>query len=183
MRFGAYLPLLSVLSGVFAAPVNHLQPRDTRVILASITTITKALQDENTALTALARNPNSKDVVSALISKAHAVTGELRNAASSIAAGPSVDLVEGLTLVMPLNSITTTSDAAINAWGLAKSTIVKSGGKDQVLDILREQSVAAEKFADAMVGKIPELYKYIGREYGDHVSKKLRGVIEQFRAA
>jgi hypothetical protein len=163
--------------------VKYLEPRDTRPILASIASITKALQEETTALTALSRNPNSRDVVSTLVNKAHTLTGELRNAATTVATGPNVELFEAVGLTMPLTGLNSASDAAIAAWVSAKTTIVKSGGKDQVLDILREQSVVADKYSDVVVAKMPEIYKYLGNQFGASLSKKLHNAIEQFRAA
>jgi hypothetical protein len=183
MRFSILLPLICIFSSGFAAPVKQIEARDTRVILNSISSITKSLQEESATLNALYKNPTSNDIVKQLKSKANAVTGEMRNGAAAVKAGPNVDMLEALNLVAPLANLNIAVDTAINAWVSDKATIVRTGGKDQVLDILREQLIAAEKFTDAVVSKMPELYKYIGTQHGDSVSKRLQNAISQFRAA
>jgi hypothetical protein len=183
MRFGTLLSVLCVFSSGFAAPTSNIHARDTKVILSSITSITKSLQDESATLNALYKNPTSADIIRQLKSKASAVTAEMRKGASSVASGPNVDMLEALSLVGPLASLNSASETAISAWVYDKATIVKSGGKEQVIDILREQNVAADKFTDAVVGKMPELYRYVGLQYGDSVSKRLQNAISQFRSA
>jgi len=182
MRVATYLPLICAFSSVIAAPVGNIAARDTKVVLASISSITKSLQDMTAAINALYKNPNSSDVVRQLKSKANSVTEQMKNGAASISAGPNVDLLESTGLIMPLNSLNLATDAALNAWISAKATIVKTGGREQVLDILREQGLAADRFTDAVLGKLPELAKYIGKEYGDLVSRRIRNAVEQFRA-
>jgi hypothetical protein len=182
MRVTSYLPLLCVFGNVFAAPVNNIEARDTKAVLAAISSITKSLQEMSASINALYRNPTNNDVVSQLKVKATSVTGEMTRGTASVTAGPAIEFFEALSLTMPLGSLGSATDTALNAWLSAKNTIVKTGGREQVLRILRDQGIAADGFTDAVVSKLPQAYKYIGREYGDLVSARLRSTIDQFRA-
>jgi hypothetical protein len=181
MRVTSYFPLLCVFGSVFAAPINNIEARDTKAVLAAISSITKSLQEMSASINALYKNPNNSDVVSQIKTKATSVTGEMTRGTASVAAAPAIDFFEALSLTMPLGSLGSATDAALNAWVSAKSTIIKTGGREQVLKILRDQGIAADAFTDAVVSKLPAAYKYIGKEYGDLVSARLRSTIEQFR--
>jgi len=181
MRVTIFLPLICAFSSVFAAPVGNIAARDTKLVLASITSITKSLQDMTAAINGLSKNPNSNDVVRQLKTKANSVRDEMKFGAASISAGPNIDLWESTGLILPLASLNSATDTSLNAWISAKAHIVKTGGREQVLDILREHGLAADKFADAVLSKLPELAKYIGKEYGDQISKRIRNAVEQFR--
>jgi len=100
---------------------------------------------------------------------------------NEIRKGPNVELLEATRLLTPIQGLTDATQAATNAWITAKNTIIRSGGREVVLKILRTQESNADVYTDAMVGKLPEVSKYIGRQYSQRVRASFEQAISQFK--
>jgi hypothetical protein len=167
---------------VLAAPV-HLVARDARIVNNSIKNVQVALRSLSQAIKAL--DPSLRGNVVSMEQniewRAQAVNQALQDGSMNVRRGPSVTTPEATALVPLIESLTLTTQDAMNTWIGAKRTIVRSGGKEAALRILRTQELAADEFTDAMLSKLPEITKYAGRAYGQLSKNLLQTAISQYR--
>jgi Hydrophobic surface binding protein A len=176
------ISLVCVFGNVLAAPVD-LAARDARVIDNSIRNVQSSLRGLSIAIKAL--DPTLRgDVVSKeqnIERRAQGVTQALQEGTINVRRGPFVTATEATALVPIVESLTITTQETVNTWITAKRTIIKSGGKDAALRILRTQELAADEFTDAMLSKMPDIIKYAGRAYGQITKNILQTAITQYR--
>jgi len=176
------IPLVCVFGSVLASPLD-LAARDVRIIDSSIKNVQVSLKGLSQAIKAL--DPTLRgDVVSKeqnIEWRAQAVTQALQQGTINVRRGPSVTTTEAAALLPIVESLTLTTQETINTWIGAKKTIIRSGGKDAVLRILRTQELAADEFTDALLSKLPEIIKYAGRAYGQRTKTIMQTAITQYR--
>jgi hypothetical protein len=176
-----YLPLVCLISSTFAAPAStiELAPRDVRVIDKSIQAVQASLRAMDSAVKSLTNNPLGNAQV--VLQRGNELTSTLRQEAATIRNGPNVEYLEAMMLLGNVEGLAQASESTVRSWLSVKKQVVQTKGTDAVLRILRENEVAAEEFTDAMVQKMPEIAKYIGRAYGARVSTAIQTAINGFR--
>jgi hypothetical protein len=175
------LSLICLVSSAFAAPTpnTNIVARDTRVIEKSIANVQASLRATDSAVRSLSNNAAGNAQL--VLQRGNELTTSLKQEASAIRNGPAVDFLEATMLLGAVEVLAQASESTVRSWLSVKRQVVQTKGQDAVLRILRENEVAAEEFTDAMVLKMPELAKYIGRAYGTRVKSAIQNAINGYR--
>lgn len=176
------IPLVCVFGSVLASPLD-LAAQNARIIDSAVKNIQASLKGLSLAIKSL--DPALRgDIVRQeqnIERRAQDVTQVMQEGTRNVRRGPNVDPREAAALVPVIEGLTITTQETVNTWIGAKRTIVKSGGKDAVLRILRTQELAADEFTDAMLSKMPEIIKYAGRAYGQRTKTIMEAAVRDYR--
>lgn len=177
-----HLPLVCLISSAFAAPAPNanIAARDIRVIEKSISNVQTSLKAMDAAVRSLSLNAAGN--AHTVIERGNDLTATLKQEAAAIRKGPNVDYLEAMTLLGNVEGLAQATESTVRSWLSVKRQVIQTKGQDAVLRILRENEVAADEFTDAMVQKMPELAKYVGRAYGSRVKVAIDNAINGFRS-
>ncbi|KAF2426550.1 hypothetical protein EJ08DRAFT_651654 [Tothia fuscella] len=167
----SFLPILCVLSSALAAPLG-LVARETLVIENSIRTISASLQNLAAEIRALDNHRAGtpfNDHVALIKHHGDDLANSISRAAGDVRRAPNVNLNEANSLFLPVQNLADSTQRAVDAWIAAKNTVVRSGGQQVVVNIIRNQRNAGEEFTKAVVSKMPAAAAFVGQLYGDRV--------------
>lgn len=179
-----FLPLVCLLATTIAAPVKKAK-QDTKAVELAIQHVTAAL----TRLDAAFNNVNSRSTnkqeqianVNEILNINNFLQSELRTGTGVVKRGANIGPVEALTLVTPVNSITTLTTQVTDGWqGPAKKVFNAAGRRDDVLRELTATKKASSDFADALTAKLPYAYQYIGTANKASVSRSIQNAIDDY---
>lgn len=184
MHFTSLFGLACLTASTFAAPINQA-PQDTVVIERSVQNISNTLKGLTTAirdLDAFSRRGSDTNRQEADIERrAGDVTNALRDAASQIRRIQPLNTIEAASIVDNIEELGATTQRTVDAWILAKPSVVKSGGRQAVLKLLAAQETATDEFTDTLVAKMPVSSVLPARFYAQRARVQVDQAIAAFK--
>jgi hypothetical protein len=180
----SFFPLLCLVGSTLAAPVK-LVSRDTEIITSSIQNIktsTQALAAEVRSLDTHRQGTSFDSHVALIKHHGEELSRVVRGAADIIKnRAPPVTIFEATSLYLPVQQMADATATATKAWIYQKNTIVRSGGKNVVINILENLRSSADLFAKAMVSKMPMGVNWVGEIYGNVVQRSITEALDAFK--
>jgi len=177
----SFLTAFCMLGGILASPVQSVA-QDTAIIEITIRSVQASIQNLATLIQGLEthKGPELIRQIDMIKNQGKVLSRTLRRGAEDIMAGPDVTLFESTNLLKPIQSLADSTQKAVDAWVKSRNTIVNSGGRDAVREILRSQESDAQWFTDALNKKLPIVAQYIGNIYANQVKQSIERAIGVF---
>ncbi|TLD36117.1 Hydrophobic surface binding protein A family protein [Venturia nashicola] len=178
------LPMACLLSSTIAAPVKTAR-KDTRAVDLAIQHVTAALTRLDAAFNNInSRSTNKKEQLNTandILNINSFLQSELRTGTGVVESGGNVGPVEAVTLVTPVQKITTLTTQITDGWqGPVKKVFKAAGQRDAVLKELTTTKKASSDFADALTAKLPFAYQYIGTANKASATRSIQNAIDDY---
>jgi hypothetical protein len=173
---------LCLFGSAIAAPVS-LVPRDSMIIEISLRSVSASLQNLVTLIQGLEthKGPNLNQHISMITHHGQELSSVMKKGANDIRRGPDATLFEATSLLGPVQQLEYATSKAVDAWIASRKTIIDSGGKYAVREILTSQQKDVDEFTQAMIKKLPFAAQYIGQTYATNVRRSIDRGISYFK--
>jgi len=177
----SFFTAFCMLGGILASPVQ-LIAQDTAIIEIAIRSAQASIQNLATLIQGLETHKGAdlNRQVNMITRQGKELSQILRRGADDISKGPDVTLFESTNLLKPIQGLADSTQKAVDAWINSRNTIISSGGRDAVREILRSQEIDAQRFTEALNKKLPVVAQYIGNIYANQVKQSIERAIGMF---
>jgi hypothetical protein len=175
MRFS--LPSLLLLScfssSIIALPVEYAA-QDTVAVIAAARNIGASFNNLLDAIRDMEKFRSSNQLSEKtewVLHHAKDLTGQLNHGIADVGRGPTVTNNDISTMWGwngPYDQLLTSVKNTVNAWIASKNTIVSTGGKRAVSDVLQEHRKLSKQFTDTLSAKLPSS----GQSYGSNLARQ-----------
>jgi hypothetical protein len=183
MRFASLLSLACLTAFAFAAPIDQ-SAQDTTVIERSFKNIANNLKGLTAIIQQLDQNSrrggNTAPQEIEVERRGGDLTNALRDAANQIRRIPVLNTIEATSTIGSVDELTTLIQKTVDAWILAKPSIVRAGGRQTILKISGAQEVACDEFVDSMIAKMPAMSISVARVFGQRARSQVDQAIAAF---
>jgi hypothetical protein len=182
----------TILAAPIDASVKNVAAAETTGAAQDTSTLQRAIKDvvDSTAdlvvslqsldrIVKLGGNPGPYQ--NEIVSFSEDLITNLKDGAAQVKAMPALYTFESMGMLSTVQSLVDHVQKTVNAWIAAKSSIVKTGGKDAALDILQRQSVASDEFAAAIVSKMPFAAVPTAMRYSTKSKSSIQQAIQAFK--
>lgn len=191
MRF-TFFSVACILGSAIAAPIETAETAvtatsDIKLVANYFARLTTTLGSIDSAMRS---RPSGGDTAEAqrqtdnLLSLTNKAIEELRLGSRDIRRDqPTIGSLEGMTLMTPLNNLSTQLQRVADGWTSSKDMVVAAGKKSAVLNTMLDASEATIVFSDAIIQKIPLVEQYIGQGYKTQFMNIIEKTIQIYKKA
>jgi hypothetical protein len=183
----APLLLFSCLSSSILARPIESAAQDTVAVIAAARNIGAAFNNLVDAIRDIEKFKTSNllnEKTEWVLHHAKDLTGQLNHGIADVGRGPAVTNNEVPTMWGwngPYEQLMTSVKNTVNAWIASKNTIVSTGGKRAVSDVLQEQKRLSKQFTDALNAKLPAAGQLYGSNFAKQWANEYDRALLQFR--